>query len=63
MWELDKELVGAIDPGLVGLQMKEVIPAESFALYKSGLAHSKKAASFFGQQAFLGCQNIIKYRK
>ena len=28
----------ALDPGLFGLQMKEAIPAEFFALCKSGLA-------------------------
>lgn len=31
-------MVVALDPGLVGLQMKEAIPAEFFALCKSGLA-------------------------
>lgn len=51
----------ALDPGLVGLQMKEAIPAEFFALCKSGV--SPISGIFFGLQAFLRWQNIIKHRK
>lgn len=38
MCELDKGVIGAIDSGLVGLHIKEVISAEPFIIFNNKLA-------------------------